>query len=37
MPDRETLPWGRLDHPLMKAIKDARDPKNLFNPMKVAL
>jgi glycolate oxidase FAD binding subunit len=36
-PNREKLPWGPGDQPLMKAIRALRDPKRALNPGRVTV
>ncbi|RPH48902.1 MAG: FAD-binding oxidoreductase [Planctomycetota bacterium] len=37
MANRDKLPWGPGDQPLMKAIRALRDPRRLLNPGRVTL
>jgi glycolate oxidase FAD binding subunit len=36
-PGRDRLPWGGPPSPLMRAIKQSRDPRGLLNPGRIAL
>jgi len=37
MPNRDKLPWGPADAPLMKNIRYMRDPKKILNPGRVTV